>query len=165
MIFLIIYLLCQAQFLFLGVNGNEEDIIHFFTDRMRCVQDIIRETDSMGPDSMVLARLYCELDGHTRTISAFLLICRQLEEGDSRECVSALEAVYICFHSILNSYENSRSVEVTHRDRSILNSLVPPQIRSGHPGRPRDDLAKNSPMLWDQQADTIGIDSNLKSNH
>ena len=167
MIFHFIYLLLQVPFAFVEVNGNEEDITLFFTDTMRCVHDIIRETESMGPDSMVLQRLFGELDSYRRTMFSFILISQQLGGSDSRESLGALEATYACLCSIINSNENSRSLEV--RRRAMFDSRAPPTIRNGLPGRPQysilhdqithcfswNELAKNSCMLWNQQEDTV----------
>lgn len=126
MIFLLIYLFFQGQFLFKEVNGNEEDIAIFFTNTMRCVQTIIRETNSMGHDSMVLERLFCELNGYTQTIYFFFSISQQL--GNSEGSLDALEALYACFCSIINSLDNSRSLEM--RQRIMFTSRVPPTIRA-----------------------------------
>lgn len=106
MIYPLIYLLFQGHFLFVEVSGNEENITIFFTHTMRCVQNIGRETDSVGHDSMILERLFCELNGYTRTISFFLSITQQSEGGDSQGSLRALEALYACFCSIINLYEN-----------------------------------------------------------
>ena len=137
MIFPLIYLLFQVQFLFVEVKGNEEDIAIFFTNTMRCVETIVRETDNVGHDSMILERLFCELNGYARTIS-FFLSSQQLEGGDSQGSLGALEALYACFCSIINSYENSRSVEMRQRD--VFTSRAPPTIRTGHPGRPQYNI-------------------------
>ena len=44
------------------VYGNEENITIFFTDTLRCVQRIVRETDNLGHD--ILERLISELNGY-----------------------------------------------------------------------------------------------------
>lgn len=139
MFFLLIYLLFQCQFLFVEVNGNEEDITIFFLKTMRCVQDITRETDSMGSDSMILERLFYEPDWYKWTISSFLSISQQLEGSNSWEWSGASEAMYACFCPIINSYENSRSAEVRQRAMFI----------------PWNELAKNSCVLWNQQEDIV----------
>ncbi|XP_054631907.1 uncharacterized protein LOC129181161 [Dunckerocampus dactyliophorus] len=170
MIFPLIYLLFQVQFLFVGVNGNEEDIAIFFTNTMRCVQTIVRETDSLGHDSMILERLFCELNGYARTISFFLSISQQLEGGDIQGSLGALEALYACFCSIINSYENSRSVEMRQRD--MFTSRAPPTIRTGHPGRPQYNIFHEQityclslGMSWQRIAVCFGISRRTLYRH
>ena len=92
--FLLIYFIFHGHFLFVEVNGNEEDIAIFFTDALQCVQRIVRETDSLGNDSVILDRLISELDGYARTISLLLLINQQ-HEGDIRGALVTLEALIL----------------------------------------------------------------------
>ncbi|KAK2830807.1 hypothetical protein Q5P01_018738 [Channa striata] len=77
-IFIFIYLLFQGQLLFVEVNGSAEDIQVFFTTAMQCAQNMISESDTMGSDSMILERLFLELNGYTKTISSFLSIHQNL---------------------------------------------------------------------------------------
>ncbi|XP_039657021.1 uncharacterized protein LOC120559393 [Perca fluviatilis] len=170
MIFHFIYLLLQVPFAFVEVNGNEEDITLFFTDTMRCVHDIIRETESMGPDSMVLQRLFGELDSYRRTMFSFILISQQLGGSDSRESLGALEATYACLCSIINSNENSRSLEV--RRRAMFDSRAPPTIRNGLPGRPQYSILRDQithclslGMSWQRIAVCFGISRQTLYRH
>lgn len=43
------------------VNGNEENIAIFFIDALLCFQRIVRETESLGHDTVILDRLISEL--------------------------------------------------------------------------------------------------------
>ncbi len=85
MMFLLIYLLFQGQFLYVEVNGNEEDVTIFLTNMLRCVQNILVETDNVGHDSMMLESLFFELNGYARTISFFLSTDEWLEGGEIKE--------------------------------------------------------------------------------
>lgn len=155
----IIYFLFQSQFLFLEVNGNEENVTIFFTNTLQCVQRILRETDNLGHDRVILDRLISELIGYTRTVSFLASINQQQFEGrDNEGSFGALEALHSCLQSIINSYQNSRS-----GGRNVLTVGVP-SIRTGHPGRPLYNilpqqiaLCLDFGMNWGQIAECFGI--------
>lgn len=139
MIFPLIYLLFQSNFL-LAVNGNEESIRMFFTNAMRCLQHIARETDRGGYDSMILDRLFFELNGYARTI---LFLSQQFEGGVDQESFVTLEALHLCFCAIINSFQNSRPLQMSQRE--MLTSRGPPTIITGWGVTARWQLRQNPP--------------------
>lgn len=162
MFFQVIFFIFQVQALFLEVKGNEEDIANFISSVLQCIEEIQRDADSMGQE-----RLYRELDDHTRTVSSFLYVLRFVEEPGSRECVSALEAVYRCFLSLLREYENrQRSIEETH------NALLPPTTLTGLRGRPRYSVSFEQishcvslGMSWQRISSCLGISRRTLYRH
>ena len=166
--FLLIYFIFHGHFLFVEVNGNEEDIAIFFTDALQCVQRIVRETDSLGNDSVILDRLISELDGYARTISLLLLINQQ-HEGDNQGSFGDPGGAHIeniCFQYVINSYQNSRSV-----GRNML-TLGVPTIRTGHPGRPPYNILHQQiayclsfGMNWERIAVCFGISRRTLYRH
>ncbi|XP_041827246.1 uncharacterized protein LOC121644788 [Melanotaenia boesemani] len=166
---LLIFLLFQSLFIFVEVNCNEADITIFFTHALRCVQDIVRETDSGGHNNMLMDRLFSELTGYTRTISVFLSISHQLERGNNQS-VAILDALFACFCSIMNSYVSLRPVEMRQRD--LLASRTPPTVRTGHPGRPEYSIEHEQityclslGMTWQRIAECFGISRRTLYRH
>lgn len=166
MIFLLIYLLFQSNFL-LAVNGNEESIRTFFTNAMRCLQHIARESDRGGYDSMILDRLFFELNGYARTI---LFFSQQFDGGVDQESFVTLEALHLCFCSIINSFQNSRSLQMSQRE--MLTSRGPPTIITGRPGRPQYNILPEQityclslGMSWKRIALCFGISRKTLYSH
>lgn len=165
-VFIFIYFLFQGQFLFLEVNGNEENVVIFFTDALQCVQRIVRETDNLGHDGVIMERLISELIGYTRTVSFLLSINQQFEGRNNEGNFGALEALHACFQSIINSYQNSRSV-----GRNML-TLGVSTVRTGHPGRPIYNILHQQiahcldfGMNWGQIAVSFGISRRTLYRH
>lgn len=163
---ILMYFVIQSQFLFWELNGNEENVTIFFTDTLQCVQRIQRETDNLGRDSAILERLFSELIGYTRAVSFLISINQQFEERDNQESFGALETLNACFQSIINSYQNSRSV-----GRNVL-TLGVPTIRSDHPGRPQYNIQHQQitqcldfGMNWGQIAVCFGISRRTLYRH
>lgn len=127
-------------------------LLFFFTNTVTRVQNIVRETDSVECDSMILERW---ANGYAWTISFFFSISQQLEEGDSQESLGVL---YVCF--VPSWIHMKTAVEMRQRDMFIMNWSWLPSLQyttwiNDLLFVPWNELAKNRWMLWNQQGDIV----------
>lgn len=133
--FFIILLLIQGQFLFRGVNGNE-DIYDLLVNVRTCVLQLLSESQNPQHDRVMTGeRLFSELTGYTNTISVFLSLSQQIGGGHT-ENLRDLENLYSCLSNILQSYQHS----LAHGQRELTTARVPPTIPTGYAGRPRYNI-------------------------
>ena len=141
----------------LGVSSNEKDLIQLFTDALRCIEAIQRERDNV-----TLARLYRELDDHTRTVNTILSVLSSVEETH-RGSITAVESVYRCLRNVLN-YDT--------REVSSAVTPAPPLTRINRPGRPRYDISSAQiqhclalGMNWQRISRCLCIGRRMLYNH
>lgn len=165
MIFQMIVVIFQIQFLLFNVEGTEEDIENFFISTLNIIECIQRE--GVGATGFGQERLYRELHDHTRTLSALLSISRFPDDPSHGEYIHTMESLYGCLCAILSEHE------ATQRAIVVANTcLVPPTILSNYPGRPRYSITSEQishcvlmGMNWRRIASCFGISRRTLYRH
>ena len=110
-LFLVVF---QVQTLFFAVEGNEEDVLRFFTSALQCIESLQTEESNNFDQE----RLYRMLDDHTRTLSAYLTVSRYGE--DNTDVSNLLGSLHRCFRNLLHTHETRR------RTTDVTINLIPP---------------------------------------
>lgn len=164
-LFHVILVIFQMQFIFFNAQGNEEDIENFFRNTLSFIESIIRERD--GATDFRQERLYRELDDNTRTLSALISLSRRGNDPSHGVYIHEMQTLYGYLCSILSEYET------TQRSNDAPNTgLVPPTTFNRFPGRPRYSISTEQishcvsmGMNWKRIASCFGISRRTLYRH